>query len=180
MRLPFLLLLTACSGGVLAQQAPRVPLEDTGATVEHPNGWTLMPASGSPPVVMFHLCDPSLSDGCLVKGEMAMNAPNPDLDAPPLEPSLDGAERTGAISQPMPRLTKSGDFVALETRWVNAESPVRHASAGATMLIDTPQGRFSCSLMMEPGRVEGMLDTWRRFCASLIPVGSMPDAERHG
>ena len=125
-----------------------------------------MPASGSPPVVIFNLCDQQVSDGCVLKGEMTMNAPGPGTETPPLHQYIvDAAVSDG--SRPMPKLVKSGSHDAVETRWNNRQSPLRHASSGVQMLIDTPQGRFACSLMMEPDRIESALDAWRRFCASL-------------
>ena len=111
---------------------------------------------------------------------MAMSAPSPELEAPPLKTYLEEARSGGETGLSQPRLLESGAFEALETQWNNPQSPVRHASAGATMLIDTPQGRFSCRLMMEPDRIGSMLETWRRFCASLIPADSTRDASTHG
>lgn len=179
-RLPTVLL-AACAGAAFAQQPPRHAIEATGASVEHPAGWTLMPASGSPPVILFNLCEPPQApDGCLVRGEMAMSAPNPGRETPPLAEVLNEGTESGPPGEQKPRLLKSGGFEALEMRWVDARNTARHATAGATMLIDTPRGRFECRLTMEPARIGPMLDTWRRFCASLIPVDSAPDAGTHG
>lgn len=157
--------------GVASAQAPRVPIERTGASVLHPEGWQLMPAAGSPPVAMFSLCDPATTDGCLVRGEMHIGPAPADASDTSLASYLETASARHEGALPPPRRVTSGRYQAAEV-FVEAESAHTGRFVMANTLIETPAGFYRCDLIARPDRVDALLDPWRTLCASLnVPDG---------
>ena len=168
MRLPFALLLTGCAGIAAAQQAPRVPIEDSGASVVHPAGWTGMPVSGIPPVVMFNLCDSAVRDGCLVRGEMTLSAPRADDTLDSVEARLAAAQVSRQPGQPEARRIKSGAHDAVETFWEGPHSNhISQVVKRGFIQIRTDTGWYECMLTAAPDLFPTQVDQWREFCASL-------------
>lgn len=156
-----------------------MPIEASGATVEHPAGWMLLPASGSPPVVMFNLCDPAMTDGCLVRGEMVLSAPNPEVPEASLEARLASAKANPQL-QPGSAEIQSGRYGAVETFWQGPHSS--HSSKivkRGSMQIQTPAGWYDCMLTADPALFETQVGQWRRFCASLDATAAT-DTNTHG
>jgi len=162
---------------VHAGDAPRIGVDGSSATIEHPLGWTLMPASSSP---MFYLCDPSMEDGCLVRGEMHIRPTLADMKVESLSLYLDAAIHSHSQPVPVPRRRQIGRFDAVESFWIHEQSDVGHGKAGVKLLMETTEGFFSCSLMAEPKVIEQQIASWRRFCASLDFVNSIAGERQHG
>lgn len=170
------MLMVATPAFAAVTEGPRVPVETSGASVEHPLGWTHMPASGSPPMVMFTLCDPAVVDGCVVRGEMMLTAPNPGAESLSLKQVLEAAEAQQTDDVLPPRKLRSGRHDAVETLWQGDHSShIKKQVRRAGMQIGTPAGLYQCLLTADPDLFESQLGQWRRFCASLELANHTPD-----
>jgi hypothetical protein len=170
------MLMLALAGYAAGAEGPRVPIEATGSSVEHPVGWAFMPASGSPPMVMFHLCDATRADGCLVRGEMTLTVPHPEREVVPLEERLQAAIAGRQEGVPAPRALRSGRYDAVETFWRGEHSNhVQKQVVRADMQVSTPAGLYECMLTIDPDLFDSRLEQWRRFCGSLQLASNTPD-----
>lgn len=58
----------ACCG--IASASERIALPGSDATVEAPQGWSMVPMASDPPSLRLQACDPATTDGCRVMAEM--------------------------------------------------------------------------------------------------------------
>lgn len=135
-----------------------MPLEDAGATVAHPAGWTRMPVYGSPPMVMFTKCDPQTAEGCLVLGEMTLMGPSPG----------DLADATDVRERQASGAAMAGLYQATERFWEGPHSNhIGKIVKRGRMQIRTNAGGYECMLTATPDLFQTQVGQWREFCASL-------------
>jgi hypothetical protein len=128
---------------------------------------------------MFNLCDPAMTDGCLVLGEMVISSPNPGGSQASLEARLASAKANQQLL-PGSAAIQSGRYDAVETFWQGSHSShISKIVKRGSMQIQTPAGWYDCVLTADPALFETQVGQWRRFCASLDATAAT-DTNTHG
>jgi len=168
------------SAFAFANDAARVPVEATDASVAYPAGWVQMPLTSDPPSVMFVLCDQSEEAGCLVQGEITLGLVPVGRKIESLDHELDAAKASVELAS-LAHKVRIGPYDAVETNWTGQHSNhIQWAVTRGNLLIETTSGYYDCMLTTAPDRFPELADTWRSFCASLDLEKNQTGLKSHG
>jgi hypothetical protein len=154
---------------VHAAAGERIALEGSNASIEVPEGWSVVPATGENPFLMLNLCDSNVADGCLVRAELLIA----QLTREQAPPSLDARlaqwqqDTTQKVVAPPTRL-KIGERDAIEAVTRGAHSD--HISKQVffdTILLQEGDRYYTCSMTMDPPDYIALKSVLHDFCASV-------------
>jgi hypothetical protein len=156
----------ACSHALAAQ---RIAIDGSDASVELPEGWSVVPATGETPFVMLNLCDPTMTDGCLVRAELMLEQMTSEQMPHSLDDRLAQWQADSArnvVVAPAHLAIGGRDSIESVIRGAHSDH-IQKEVFFDTILLREGDRYYTCSMTMNPPDYIALKGVLHDFCASL-------------